>query len=73
MTKKNGGSRRPVRRRALASPEDAAAALGFSRSVVYALLRAQALPASRIGKRFWISRKTIRRIIDGELRLSMTA
>jgi excisionase family DNA binding protein len=57
----------------MASPEDAARALGFSRNVVYALLRAEVLPASRVGKRFWIAWPTIDRITSGELRLTMAA
>jgi excisionase family DNA binding protein len=70
--------RKPIKRRhnkrtAMASPEDAAHALGFSRNVVYALLRAKKLPANRVGKRYWIAWPTINRITNGELRLSMPA
>jgi hypothetical protein len=60
-------------RPALATPEDAIKALGLSRNVVYALLQARALPASRIGNRYWIAWRTIDRIIEGELRLRMAA
>jgi excisionase family DNA binding protein len=57
----------------MASPEAAARALGFSRNVIYALLKAEVLPASRVGKRYWIAWQTINRITNGELRLSMPA
>jgi hypothetical protein len=70
------GKHKPIRRRkrpAMASPEDAARALGFSRNVIYALLKAEALPASHVGKRYWIAWATIDRIMSGELRLSMAA
>jgi hypothetical protein len=69
--------RKPIRprakRAAMASPEDAARALGFSRNVIYALLRTEVLPASHVGKRYWIAWTTIDRITNGELRLSMAA
>jgi excisionase family DNA binding protein len=67
---------RTIRRRkrpAMATPEDVAQALGIGRNVIYSLLKAEALPASRIGKRYWISWSTVDRIIDGELRLSTVA
>jgi excisionase family DNA binding protein len=57
----------------MASPEDAAKALGFSRNVVYALLQPGVLPANHIGRRYWIAWATIDRIVDGELRLKMAA
>jgi excisionase family DNA binding protein len=71
--------RKPIKKRlykkrarpALASPEDAAKALGFSRNIVYELLRRRVLPASHIGNRYWIAWATIDRIVAGDLRLKM--
>jgi excisionase family DNA binding protein len=57
----------------MATPEDVAETLGLSRNVVYALLRAEALPACHVGRRYWVSWATLDRITDGELQLSMTA
>jgi excisionase family DNA binding protein len=57
----------------MASPEDAAKALGFSRNVIYGLLKAGVLPANCIGRRYWISWRTLDQITAGDLRLKMVA
>lgn len=49
------------------SVEEAAAALGISRSLAYNMVRAGKIPARRLGKRWLISSKALDRFLEDML------